>query len=188
MSPPPLNQHQIVSWCTGGLQANSLRQAPEIVQTISRLAPSGIQVPQRPAKQQRLAPPEFNRADHGGLDPTHIQTWDVELHQWRNQTSQLVSDMVGCAWCGRIAMGGKHSPQRAHMRLQTSVATPPAAAANPIMAVYMVADQSTASNSQRHLSPTGMYWACQACQCSNSRRAAQQDLHTARYVYKQGMK
>ena len=162
------------------MQENPSRQAPEIVPTNSHESPSGIKVPLRPAKRQRLAQREFNRADRGGLHPTHWESWRLQLHQWQHQTSLLVSNMVGCAWCGKRCMGGQHSPHRVDMRKIGSDEVPPAAAANPIMAAYMTGDLASPDGESNR--PT-QYWACQTCCKNEKRRATQQHLHTPRYAH-----
>ena len=103
-----------------------------------------------------------------------MESWCVQHHQWENQTSQLVSEMVGCGWCGKIAMGGQYSPNKSHMRLVANNDIPPAAAANPVMAAYMIEHLDGDDN------PTTRYWACHACRTSDKRKAIQEDLHTAR--------
>jgi hypothetical protein len=57
---------------------------------------------------------------HGGLDPSSMDSWSQQLQQWQEITETMVSDMVGCAWCGRVAMGGAHSVLRSGMRKATS--------------------------------------------------------------------
>jgi|688.fasta_scaffold136886_3 hypothetical protein len=160
------------------LQVKSSTQAPEIVPTCYKRTPSGINIPQRPATRQRFVQPEFSRADHGGLDPTQMEIWGVQCQQWKDQTSMTVPEMVGCAWCGRMAMGGQYSLHRALMRKIVSNEIPPAAAANPVMAAYMTEHVACAGEGQ---SPTTEYWSCQACRKSENRRASQYDLHSPRY-------
>jgi len=137
--------------------------------------PSGITITQVSRKRQCCTMPQFDRSEKGGLDPNQLPAWSSQLQAWQQQTKRLVSDMVGCAWCGRIAMGGPHSLLRSHMRQLHSDFTPPAAAANPIMAAYMTRDVHDHDDPQ----PIGRtFWACQSCQTSENRRVGQNDLHT----------
>jgi hypothetical protein len=69
----------------------------------------------------------------------------AHLEQWTAATEQLVSDIHGCGWCGRVALGGAHSQIRRNMKPRTHPGLPPAVVTNPMLlrlAAYADADQS----------------------------------------------
>jgi hypothetical protein len=69
----------------------------------------------------------------------------AHLEQWTAATDKLVSDIHGCSWCGRVALGGAHSQIRGNMKPRTHPGLPPAVVANPMLlrlAEYAHADES----------------------------------------------
>ena len=97
-----------------------------------------------------------------------LQRMDKLLPEWEEFESGLVQDMVGCAICGRVAYGGKHSALRRHFRLvdDTYDMYPNAAFSAPHLPFW---------DAERNGRP---HWnVCGACYTGSARRTAQSRLH-----------
>jgi hypothetical protein len=135
------------------------------------------------------ASPSF--AEAGGFSEATLVAAGAVAARFAAACQLLITGMVACGWCGRVALGGRHSRMHSHFRPLAAATVPPAVLANPLL-VHLApvketggdgSEDSSGDDSEQDGGGDGdgpstsaggeLYWACGACRASAKRRAEQ---------------
>jgi hypothetical protein len=107
----------------------------------------------------------------GGFSDSVLADAAAHMKAFQQTATELVEGARCCAWCGRCALGGRHSMLSANMRARPCAeGDPPVFLSNPLVIALTVAPSDGSTN---------MWWACQSCYpetpAAQKRRQEQED-------------